>query len=595
MLLQCFWRSCLLLVLCTAKTRTLLAASDFENNSVNNKKDKEYQLYKIDHIDTPEWAHVPVDDTFDTVLGNTLGNILGAENLHTENNNDEDSASIKLTPETFHQKLSRGLWLVEFFSPSCSYCASLKQFWESAAKSALIYSDSYDLHFGEINCLLYRCNYKHGKQDEELILETISESTVNQIFAFIRSKLENKQPITPPDMQKENPNPMHLYTSVNKHGRVETITLNNFTSLVLSGHHGWFIRFYVPSCPYCARMFGDWKRLSASLQGKMNIGDVNCDEEKDLCSKLNINTVPILFYYRGLYSFQYRGPKKYYDLKLFSLKVLLSDIVSDMLHWLSIALIGKAPLLKIANSSAFKNLFPNSQYSSLAVVRDKYILHYPTQNMKTVQDKEALLQWMQNLWLPLFPELTIINIDEVMRKHIVVLVVFYRSEESKRNINLIRSILREWESIRSKVVKNSKNNTYLSSIQFVWVNGVTWKKWLYRKFRLKKTTNEEKVIFYTPIQKRYWSKHTNNSYIRLNKKSVLDFLKVILKYTEKGKPDTSKKSDRSKKGYYIAITIYIITVIILIVCLIFVLKKIKQWRQRKTRINNNGFLVSRFD
>ncbi|CCJ31178.1 unnamed protein product [Pneumocystis jirovecii] len=267
-----------------------------------------------------------------------------------------------------------------------------------------------------------------------------------------------------------------------------------------------------------------------------------------------------------------------------------------MLHWFSIVLIGKAPLLKISNFSIFKGLSLNNQYSSLVAIRDHQVIRYPAQDSGSMRDKEALLEWMRDIWLPVFPELTVINIDEITKKHIVVLVVFYQSGESKQKTNLIKSILREWQSKHSKTVKNSENNAYLNSIQFAWVNGITWKKWLYKKFRLRKTDDEAKVIFYKPMEKRYWSKHSNNSYIKLNKRSVLDFLEIVSKYTGKGTPDaTGKERDRfKKKRYYIAITIYVITVIILVVCLVLVLKKIKQWKRKKTTVDNK-FLVSRFD
>eukprot|EP00124_Ichthyophonus_hoferi_P004384 Ihof_evm2s474 gene=Ihof_evmTU2s474 len=53
-----------------------------------------------------------------------------------------------LTLQDFESKVSKGVWMIEFYAPWCSHCRDLVPIWESAAEQL-----EGDVHFGKVNCI----------------------------------------------------------------------------------------------------------------------------------------------------------------------------------------------------------------------------------------------------------------------------------------------------------------------------------------------------------------------------------------------------------------------------------------------------------
>jgi len=58
----------------------------------------------------------------------------------------------------------------------------------------------------------------------------------------------------------------------------------------------WFIKFYLPWCPKCKLVADIWEDF-ASKDLDINIGDVDCDQQKKICSEYGINSYPTILYF----------------------------------------------------------------------------------------------------------------------------------------------------------------------------------------------------------------------------------------------------------------------------------------------------------
>ncbi|KAJ1892199.1 hypothetical protein LPJ66_006486, partial [Kickxella alabastrina] len=78
----------------------------------------------------------------------------------------------------------------------------------------------------------------------------------------------------------------------NLDGEVVTLNRENFAERTASGP--WFIKFYAPWCGHCQQLAPVWTKLAHETRGKVNIGEVNCDDAGTLCSKYNVQGYPSL-------------------------------------------------------------------------------------------------------------------------------------------------------------------------------------------------------------------------------------------------------------------------------------------------------------
>jgi len=59
-----------------------------------------------------------------------------------------------------------------------------------------------------------------------------------------------------------------------------------------------FAKFFAPWCGHCKKMRPDWDRIASNNMDKsIAIADVDCTENKDLCSKFNVRGYPTLMYF----------------------------------------------------------------------------------------------------------------------------------------------------------------------------------------------------------------------------------------------------------------------------------------------------------
>ncbi|KAH6692411.1 thioredoxin-like protein [Plectosphaerella plurivora] len=263
----------------------------------------------------------------------------------------------------------------------------------------------------------------------------------------------------------------------NPEGVSVALNQETFSSLVTTTQKPWLIKFYAPWCHHCQAMAPTWQQLGKEMQGKLNIGEVNCEVEKRLCKDAGVNSFPTINFIKGGERVEYEGlrglgdfvqfatsaaeaAKPIRDVDAASLKAIeeKEDVVfvyfydhattsEDFmaLDRLPLSLVGRATIVKTKDAKVAER-FKITTFPRLLVDRQGRPTYYNPLTPREIRDVPALLEWMKTVWLPIVPELTIANSREIMNNKIVVLGIVDREKKeafaaAKHELN---SAANEW-------------------------------------------------------------------------------------------------------------------------------------------------------
>ncbi|KAK1576915.1 hypothetical protein Q3G72_017455 [Acer saccharum] len=68
----------------------------------------------------------------------------------------------------------------------------------------------------------------------------------------------------------------------------------NFDELVLKSKELWIVEFFAPWCGHRKKLAPEWKRAANNLKGKVKLGHVDCDSDKSLMSRFNVQGFPTI-------------------------------------------------------------------------------------------------------------------------------------------------------------------------------------------------------------------------------------------------------------------------------------------------------------
>jgi len=269
---------------------------------------------------------------------------------------------------------------------------------------------------------------------------------------------------------KPVPTPNPLGTSI-------SFTAETFQNQVTMTQDPWFIKFYAPWCGHCQAMAPNWVQLGKEMQGRLNIGEVNCDKEARLCKDVHLRGYPTILFFRGGERVEYEGLRGLGDFVTYANKAIdVGDGVKDIdaaefkeleekeevifvyfydhattsedfaaLERLTLSLIGHAKLVK-TNSAMLADRFKITTWPRLLVSRDGRPTYYTALAPQDMRDFRQVLHWMQSVWLPIVPELTASNSREIMDGKLVVLGILTRERPDEFMIakKEIKSAAIEW-------------------------------------------------------------------------------------------------------------------------------------------------------
>ncbi|KAF2155018.1 disulfide isomeras-like protein [Myriangium duriaei CBS 260.36] len=436
----------------------------------------------------------------------------------------------ELDAKDWDSAVSKGYWLVEFFSPGCHHCKAfaptLQTFYELYYTSEPIpvadetpksFTEYYDFHFGRVNCVAFGdiCQEADIKSFPSLVLmknkkmvkKSVGGKSMEQLGEWMEELLEDIKPgsrpkkgLTLPKVGADHVEGYELSSlkakaketakqskdieedlkagaeskttssgkpgktdsgkkkgQANPDGRSVALTAEDFTARVTSTQNPWFIKFYAPWCPHCQHLAPTWQAVARDMEGKLNIGEVNCDVEKRLCKDVHIKGYPTLIYFQGGERLEYEGLRGFGDLLSFSNKaVAAGGGVKDVsaaefeemekteeviflylydhattsedfmaLERLTIPLISRAKLVKSNDPKLYKR-FKVSTWPRMMVSRDGKPSYYTPLAPRDMRDKMKVLRWMERHWQPIVPEITASNAKEIMAGKLVVLGILSR-------------------------------------------------------------------------------------------------------------------------------------------------------------------------
>jgi protein disulfide-isomerase len=260
-------------------------------------------------------------------------------------------------------------------------------------------------------------------------------------------------------------------------GISQDLNQESFLKLVTTSQDPWFIKFYAPWCHHCQALAPNWKQMAKELQGKLNVGEVNCDLNKRLCNEVGVKGYPTIHFFRGGERVEYDGLRGLGDLVSFAKKAVdigmgvtyvdetafkkmeeteevifvyfydIATTVEDFaaLNRLTLSLIGHAKLVK-TDSKALADRFKIHSWPRLVVSRDGRPSYYNALSPRDMRDFRRVLNWMKTVWLPLVPELTPTNSKEIMSNRFVVLGILSRdrTDEYASSKREIKNAAIEW-------------------------------------------------------------------------------------------------------------------------------------------------------
>lgn len=388
----------------------------------------------------------------------------------------------EINGKNFESTVAEGTYWVKYYSPHCGHCLMLAPKWERMYQEiGADVAARHNFHIASVDCVangdlcmkedveVYPTLtlYKNGKKVENYDLRKGTQPS--KLAKFVEEKIREASGIQKLEGD-EAKTASSKKANVNVEGLSVDLNPSNFNSLVNADPTGWYIKYYLPSCPHCVAMDDAWNEVAAKFKNQLNVGEVNCATHSELCRKQGADYYPAVNFQVGELSVTYNGERTVESLSLFGLQAIESrdiqsvsqlefeelrqkdtDIVSYIylhdeavfpedlvaLQKFAINVVAHANVYK-SDDSKLVHKFGVTRLPALVAVNNDYADDdmsfdvYPEYDVGHLRNSDRLLEFARRTWLPLMPELTPINQDSVFAgDRVVVLALVDTAEKYK--------------------------------------------------------------------------------------------------------------------------------------------------------------------
>ncbi|KAK9765236.1 hypothetical protein K7432_006588 [Basidiobolus ranarum] len=482
--------------------------------------------------------------------------------------------TVELTEESL-SKIKNDVWLVEYYSPKCSFCKRLAPIWDKVVETEGETLAKSRFFFGRVDCVANKKACETNNIDGyptillynqgEFIEEYADEKNYDQLSKYAKSKAIEYRPA---DLEIEErattiPKIPLDKNTVNPDGIVIPLSPTNFSTTV--SHGLWYVKFYAPWCGHCQALAPIWVQVAEALRGKVNVAELNCDAYRELCSSEEIGGYPTIKLFQEGSATLNNGERTLDALTGFVLGLTGSDVgkvtesnVQDIIkNDVSFVYVYDEASPKAYLDSLYSTSGQLGLQSKLHVTKDKTLAKslniteipslavFKSGEHKFYTDKlddvDLLLKWMVEEKSPIFTELNAKTAEDVLNTpaYVVLGILNPGGPDFEKQ----KKVLMEAATIRYHQVGNSKK----PRVVFAWIDGHKWVSYVYRVFGL--TTNAfPSVVILKTWDDTYFDVDANGAVLKLSSTQILEAVQSVQDHKLQGKSTSGIIARTLKRG-----------------------------------------------
>ncbi|KAG8692770.1 hypothetical protein FRC09_010967 [Ceratobasidium sp. 395] len=435
-----------------------------------------------------------------------------------------------LTESDFKSSISKGLWLVEFYSPYCPHCKHFAPAWDQVAKEKASLEAISGFTMAQVNCIaqgdLCRSNKVDGYpqvmlfQDGEKTAEYAGDRSPADLSKFIDEHV-TKYTLLSTSKSSTSPGPDTSY--LNPDGTVMVVSPDNFEKTL--GQGPTFLKFYAPWCGHCKKLAPIWVELAAKAKGRATIAEVDCDQNGSLCKSQGVDGYPMLFFYYAGQKLDYRGPRRLEPLEQFVMRAVSPGVQQldvneadevlkkETVFFLALytyatpqeflanideaakSLLGTPPVYKSRSPDLFTkfNVDPAGG-SVLLAIKDHSLKPFAEFPITAAASPSVINAFFQHHRIPTLQQLTAENFQDVMKHPAKPLVVLTALDTEKMSKTDLAASIEKLSDIAKRWQGQAVRLTDTRPTIFVWMDGDRWSKWLKSMYGIQKEQLPRTVI-----------------------------------------------------------------------------------------------------
>ncbi|KAK9692720.1 hypothetical protein K7432_014213 [Basidiobolus ranarum] len=489
--------------------------------------------------------------------------------------------ALNLTPASFEDRVSTGIWFIQFYSPYCGYCRELAPLWNELDNRLSPQVEGKDFHLARLDCVEFKdfCDergitayptlhlFNNGKQIDQFV----GIRNYENFEQFLLPRIENPQTTAAEDSSLTTP-PVQAAVDVlesqnipiNPEGKVVVLSTESFNQLTPNGP--WFIKFFAPWCGHCKKVTPVWEELGERLKNVANVATVDCTQHEGLCKEHEIRGYPTLKFFQDGNSLSYSGSRSLEKLSDFAIKAANSKIEEVSANHLDYIKYGDVSFVYFHDSnspgeylaavkSAARSLFMNSHFytsSDPNMAKELEISQVPSlvvfkEDLRRkyehdLSDKVALEKWISTQRFPLITQIESQNSEALLRSPYLIVagVIDPASADAPQVLQTLHDAAKEY-------YKQGSTNPQ-DHVTFVWIDGILWSNYVSKVFSITKATLPSVILAYIKDDV-YYDTDKQETRLLIEKDSILQAITAAQNGELTGKSTLDIFSRTSKNVY----------------------------------------------